>query len=246
MSVQAPSRQTSVTFFSEKIEKPYHEHCPLCIDSMVYPEQSNRTPIIIFLDMDGAMIGDRASSPLKDEIRLTLSTLFPQVKDFTDYHWTVAKGRHLHPHALQNLHSLIERIEGSGRRALVVLSSAWRNDATLQQHREEVFTQHLFCKYLCGKTAPEDDKTRWTPECKQGFSFTQGAKKSFGLDLKRKADVVEFWLRDHGFDLESTNFVVVDDDDIYSDFRRFGERFILTYDLFREAHLEKAAKVLKV
>src|SRR5262245_9905325 len=131
MSVQAPSRQTSVTFFSEEIEKPNHEHCPLCVDSEVYLKKDNRTPTIIFLDMDGVMIGDRFSSPLNDEIRLTLSALFPQVKDITDYHWTVAKGRHLHPHALQNLHSLIERIEASRQRALIVLSSSWRNDATL-------------------------------------------------------------------------------------------------------------------
>lgn len=245
MNVQAPFRQTSVTFFSEEIEKPNHEHCPLCVDSIVYPQENKRTPTIVFLDMDGVMIGDRFSSPLNDNIQLTLSTLFPQVKRTTDYHWTVAKGRNLHPDALQNLHNLIERIESSGQRALIVLSSAWRNDATLQQLREEAFTQHLFCNHLCGKTAPEKNETSWTPESKQGFNFAQGAKESFGLNLKRRADVIEYWLRDHGFEVGSTNFVVIDDD-TSSDLQRFGERFIQTYDLFREEHLKQAAKVLKV
>lgn len=245
MNVQTLSRRTSVTFFSKEIQKPYHKHCPLCIASIVYPEKDNRTPAIVFLDMDGVMIGDRFTSPLRGKIKQTLSVLFPQVANFTDYHWTVAKGRHLHPHALQNLHTLIKRIETSGQRALIVLSSAWRNDATLQQHREEAFIQHLFCNYLCGKTAPEDFETHWTPECKQGFSFAQGAKESFGLDLKRRAGVIEYWLRDHGFGLDATNFVVIDDD-TSSDLQRFRELFIQTHDLFREEHLEKAAKILKV
>lgn len=240
------SRQTAVTFFSKKIERPYHEHCPLCIDSMVYPEKDNRPPAFIFLDMDGVLMGDRMMGLLNRQIDLTVSALFPQVKEYTEFQWTVAKAKHLDPQALNYLHSLIERTEASGRRALVVLSSSWRSDATLQQHREEVFTQHQFCKYLCGKAPPEDAETRWTPECKQGFRFTQGAKESFGLKLNSRADTIEFWLRDHGFDPNSTNFVVLDDDQ-FCGLQRFGERFILiNKGLFREEHLEQAAAVLKL
>lgn len=242
MNVQAPSRETSVTFFSEQTDKPNHEHCPLCFDSIVYPE-NNRPPAIIFLGMDQVMINNRSGYPHIGEINQTLSTLFPQVKSFTDYHWTVAKGRHLNSEALQNLHKLIERIEASGQRALVVLSSVWRDDATLQQHKEEVFSQHLFGNYLCGKAAPTNSERSWTPECKQGFNFTQGAKESFGINLNSKADVIEFWLRDHGFALDSTNFVVIDDNDHDE---RFRTRFIQTNDLFKEEHLEKAAKILNV
>lgn len=224
-------------------EKPYHEHCPLCVDSIVRPKQDKRTPAIIFLSMDGVMIGDRMSPVFRDKILSTLSTLFFQVENFNDYHWTVAKGRHLDPGALFNLHTLIERIEYSGRRALVVLTSGWRNDATLQQHREQVFRQHQFCKYLCGKTAPQYDDTQWTPECRQGFEFTRAAKHKFNLDLNNKGDVIEYWLRNHGFDLHSTNFVVINRHSI----QKFRNRLIQTDGLlFQTKHLQQAIDLLRV
>lgn len=238
--------QTSVTFFSKEIERPYHEHCPLCIDSMVYSKGDNRPPAFIFVDMDGVFMGDQMMGLLSRQIDSTVSALFPQVREYTEFQWTVAKAKHLDPQALHSLHSLIERTEASGRRALVVLSSSWRNDATLQQHRVEVFAHLQFSKNLCGKTPPEDAERRFTPECKQGFRFTEGAKESFGLKLKNRADTIEFWLRDHGFDPESTNFVVLDDDR-FCGLKRFGERFILIREnLFREEHLEQAASALKL
>jgi hypothetical protein len=175
----------------------------------------------------------------------TVATLFPQEERFTDYQWLIAKGKHLHPEALKHLDSLIERIELAGQRVLVILTSAWRNDATLKQHREEVFIQHQFCKYLCGKTAPHGCECEWTPECKSGFLFAQGAQESFGLELTCRADVIEFWLQDHGFGLDTTNFVVIDDD-TFAGLQRFEERFIRTRELFLEEDLERAAKVLKV
>ncbi len=244
-SISTTSPKTAVTYVSKGVEQPDHQHCPLCVDSMVHPKKDDRKPAIIFLDMDGVMIKNRHSSPLRDEIVLTLSKLFPDVKRYNDYQWTIAKGRHLHPTALENLHKLIKRIKKSGHRALVVLSSAWRNDATLQQLKEEAFTNHVFCKYLCGKAAPKRSDTRWTPECKQGFKFTKGAKEAFRLNLESRSDVIEFWLRDHGFDPNSTNFIVIDDC-VGKKRERFGKRFIETDNLFKDCHLEEASKVLKV
>ena len=241
--IQKFPQPTSVTFFSEEIEKPQHGHCPLCVDSMVYPKEDIKTPAIIFLDMDGVMLADQSFPATAKKIELTLHHLFPQIKVITDYHWTIAKVKHLNPIALQNLNRLIDRIEASGQRALIVLSSSWRNDATLQQHREEIFAEQLFSKYLCGKTAPDNVAKRWTPEYKQGFRFSEGAKESFGLKLEDKSDAIEYWLRDHGFDLDATNYIVIDDD---PQLGRFGEHFIRTDNLFREKNLEQAANVLKV
>jgi hypothetical protein len=68
------------------------------------------------------------------------------------------------------------------------------------------------------------------------------SEKGFKIIRQEKADVVEFWLWDHGFDPASANFVVMDD----SDLRRFGERFIQTERLFLEKHLQQATRVLKV
>lgn len=239
------STPTAVTFSSEELIQPYHKHCPLCEDSIVNPEQDDRIPIIIFLDMDGPMIPDRCNPDFYEEMYRTRSELFPQVKEINEYQWRVVHGRHLDSEALKNLHSLIERIEASNHRALVVLSSAWRNDATLQQLREEVFSQYLFCKHLGGKAAPTKFDIDWTPECLQGFNFTQGAKDFFGLDLGKKSDVVEYWLLDHGFNLSSTNFVVLDDD-TSEGFERFEERFVPIRYLLSKKDCEQAAKVLKL
>lgn len=245
MAISSVRCPTSVTFVSKGQERPYHDHCPLCIDSMVHPADDNRKPAIIFLGMNGVMIDDTSWGPLRDEIRSTIDMLFPEVERHTEYQWAVAKGLHLDPHALKNLHDLIERIEQAGRHALVVLSSGWRNDATLEQHREEIFGPYEFSERLCGKIAPTKNEVRWTPECKQGFEFAKGAKESFGLTLESRSDVIEFWLRDHSFDPESANFIVIEEDD--TDKReRFGQRFIQADSLFKKEHFDQATEVLKV
>jgi hypothetical protein len=241
-SVQAFSRPSVVTFVSNGTERPDYKHCPLCIESMVYPEQDAREPVFIFLDVDG-VLKDHSSEVIQ-KISSTARELFPKTEPLTDYHWTIAKARHLNPGALRNLNTLIERIEIWGKRALVVLSSSWRNDATLQQHREEVFAQHLFCKYLAGKVAPANYQTEWTPESKQGFNFKYGAEDSFGIELNNKDDVIEFWLRDHGFRLEEAGVVVFDDDPNVGE-KRLKKCFIKVDDLLSLKNIQQAFWVLR-
>lgn len=132
--------------------------------------------------------------------------LFPNEKPHTDYHWTVAKGRHLDLDAVANLSLLILRIEEAGYRALIVLSSAWRNDATLSQFTEQVFSHHFFSKYLCGKTPPEKDEIHYAPECAD-----HPKERCHHLANNRPA-VIKLWLQNHGFDPNSTNYIVFDDD----------------------------------
>ncbi|MBS0625518.1 MAG: hypothetical protein JSS32_05660 [Verrucomicrobia bacterium] len=236
------SQQTAVTFSSDAMDRPYRGHCPLCVDSMVLPPEDNRPPVLVFIDMDNVFIADRSSIPLADQIVQTASRLFPDMKVRTDYQWTIAKAKHLDLGSLKNFDTLIERIEASGRRALIVLSSSWRNDATLQQLREEVFAEYKFSKYLCGKTAPEYSET-WAPERKQGFDFDQVARDSYKIELQGTAAVIEFWLRDHGFDPSSAKYLVLDDQ-LNSALESLGNRFIRTDGYFRESDLEKATKTL--
>lgn len=220
-------------------------HCPLCVDSMIRPKDDKRDPAIIFLDLDGVMIRDRQSPIFSKVIWATRTKLYPDKKQPSNYEWLIATAKHLHSGCVKNLDTLIRRVENSGRRALVVLSSAFRNDATLKQHREEVFIHHNFCSSLCGKAAPLYNDVDWTPECKEDEGrFTNHAKKEYQLGLKDRGDVVEYWLRDHGFDPEKSNYVVLDD---YDDgLKRFGDRFVEVNPnhLFNEAALEKATKVL--
>lgn len=223
------------------------DHCPHCIWSKVHPEDDPRPPAIIFLDMDGVMIGDRGVNPLRRRISQTLIKLFPSTKTITDYHRAVAKGRHLNVFALTKLNVLIEKIEEAGMRAIVVLSTAWRLDATLQQHIKEVFNEHNFSAYICGKTVPESKEIKFTPEFKQGYNFQiiKERAKSFNIKLQNRSDVIEFWLYDHGFNPKSTNFIVIDDCVMYKR-ERFGERFIEIRDLFEFRHLVAAVKALGI
>ncbi|HAB99690.1 MAG TPA: hypothetical protein DCE71_07715 [Parachlamydiales bacterium] len=56
-----------------------------------------------------------------------------------------------------------------------------------------------------------------------------------------KADVIKFWMVDHGFDPKSTNFIAIDDDRS-SSLKEFGDKFIYTYDLFGEIEFNESAQ----
>ena len=239
MSVnQLIDQSTAVSYRGENSKKPFHDHCPLCIHSLV----QEKNPVVIFLDMDGVLIVDRHSSPTLDQIRLTIKKLFPNSDYPTDYHWNAAKARHLYPAAVDNFHTLLDGINQSHFHPLVVLSTAWRNDATLAQHKV-AFKHYKFGEYLCGKTAPETIEDSYTPECKQGFDFTKSAFKTFGLKLESRADVIEFWLLDHGFHPKNSNFIVIDDCS-FQGLSRFGMRFIHTKFSFTADKVNEALDVI--
>lgn len=216
-------------------------HCSLCVNYLVKSTEDRRPPALVFLDMDGVMITGRFSDPLNSKIRATLNYLFPNEEMHNDYQWTIAKACHLDPTALDHLQQLIERVKASGQRVLIVLSSAWRNDASLDQHRKMAFVHHKFCRYLCGKTTPQKDE-HWAPEIKAGDKIYEKAK-DYSINLHKRADEIRFWLLDHGFDPMTANYVVIDDSTTDGLREIFGPRFIRTYDLFRQKHLEIALKI---
>jgi len=234
---------SAVAFRGEDEEKPEHAHCPQCVDAMVHPEDDDREPAIIFLDMDGVMINPWTYASFDENILSTINSLFPDLEDYQRCHSVLARGWNLDPSAVNYLHDLITRIERASLRPLIVLSSAWRNHATLEQFREKGFTKHRFCNYLCGKTAPRQSEVSWV----EGHQFTQNARTLYQLELESRSDVIEFWLRDHGFDPERCRFIVIDDIDGEKS-ARFKGRFIQTmsYFLFEKKHVEEAAKALQL
>lgn len=218
-------------------------HCPLCIPGMVSPTHDSRPGAMIFLDMDGVMITGRDENPLRKAITATRIKLFPEAGSnlLFNYQCTIAKGRHLNPIALKNLHTLIERVERAGLRALVVISSGWRNDATTQQLREEAFQGYEFSKHIAGKTPPDDCGK--TPESVAGHDFSTPAKEKYELSLRRRAEQIKYWLLEHGFDPKTSNFVVIDDcDEGFSEC--FGNRFVQTGYLMLDEDLAQATEVL--
>lgn len=240
---------TSTVYKGDKASRPHYDHCPLCISDRIYPSGDNREPVLIFLDMDGVMIFNRDNPVMVDKIFLTMQGLFPKVqRNFSDYHWTIAKAKHLHPDSCHMLMVLIEAIEQAALRPLIVLSTAWRNDATLAQLTEEAFTEPevKFSQYICGKCAPQDDQTGYTPECEAGFDFCSGAKSRWNIDrLKTRADSIELFIRDHGFCPESTKLLVLDDDGGNGLLEKFGKRFIQIYK-FNAQIVKKACETIGI
>lgn len=240
------SPPTSVRFFSESTERPDHPHCPLCIDDMVHPADDLRPPAFIFLDMDGVLLGDRSSLKYHKKMSQAFFRMFPGERRCNEYQSVFVKAELLNTNAVDYLGHLMIRVECAGYRALIVLITSWRNVTTVSEFKEKVFANHLsISKYLCGKVAPSESDANDSVESKQGFQFTEGAKEIFNLELAQTADAIEYWLRDHGFDPGTTNFVVVDDDETRG-YKRFGPRFIKPFYSLKEKDVEQAAIVLNV
>lgn len=216
--------KTTVRYEGEG-EAPPHTHCPLCVASMIDPKELEKPLFFMFLDMDGVMSDRLSNSKTETKIKETVYKIFPNAGNRPNhYQWTLAKGRCLNTHSVEKISDLIRLIEDLNLQPLIVLSTAWRNDATLEQHIKEAFSEVGFGQYICGKTAPEDWEFSYTPEYKQGFRFEEGADK-FDIKLNNRAQTIRYWLKDHGFSPEKTHFAILDDcDDKLS--KTFGERFI--------------------
>lgn len=160
-------------------------------------------------------------------------------ENYFDFCFTVVKGRQLNKDSLGNLQQLITRVEAAGKRALVVISSAWRGDATTRELREEVFDETAFGSRICGKAAPGHSSAHHTPEYKYGgVDFVKHALEKHGLNLHDRADEIEYWLKDHN--LKGAPFVILDDRALEREGNRFGERFVRITNRFDQAIVDKA------
>ena len=238
---------SAVTWSPNVTEEWRPKHCPLCNYSMLYPEQDNKKPALIFLDIDGVLIEQWRSSELDDQIRSTKKQLFPhghKINYHSPHQQNIVHARHFDKKSLENLDRVIEKVQESGQRPLIVLSSAWRHSALLQQLCDDAYAQHTFSKYLCGKTPIEFEAEECLSiECKLGFEFYKNSQEKYTISLDNRANAIEFWLKDHHFDPTTTNFIAIDD--AHQEYlSRFGERFIETESLFSDLNAKSAIDVL--
>jgi hypothetical protein len=234
-----------INWIPGKTKRFSHIHCPLCDYDMVFPMNDNRRPALIFLDIDGVLIELVRPREVSEKIDATLKELFPHVKgSYSGYQQNIVTARYFNQDAVANLDKIIGRIEESGQRPLVVLSSSWRHACWLDEHRRDVYSRYKFSKYLCGKTSLDGQIEEYlSVEAKQGFEFYKAAQEGYGIRLDDRAAAIEFWLQDHGFEPDATNFVVFDDDYV-KPLRKFGKRFIETRFLLSYTNAKDAAEVL--
>ncbi|WP_194847063.1 HAD domain-containing protein [Candidatus Neptunochlamydia vexilliferae] len=240
-------RRSSAVTWSPKGNEDCRDyiHCPLCDWEMIYPKNDERKPALIFLDIDGVLIDAIHPPEVYSKIRETMKELFPYAQEsFSGYQQNIATARCFKEEAVACLDKVIEGVEASGQRPLVVLSSSWRHACFLDQHRCDAYGQYKFSKYLCGKTSIDyRSEEMLSVESKLGFEFYEAAEKEYGIQLKDRASAIEFWLRDHGFDPNRANFVVIDDNQMEK-LSKFGNRFVTTKWLMNESDADAAIEAL--
>lgn len=212
-------------------------HCSLCYE---LPHRRMDVCIPIFLDIDGVMIAQ------DNKIDTAVCTL----QHNNTCNWKKSKCQHLNKDSQDVLSSLISRIKRAQGHALIVLTDAkYRDIGTLKHLREEVFSES-FRYDLYGETAPQNYEYGMGYEnvnpdnCSD---FQQDAYEKFALRLDDKCDVIEYWLKDHGFDLQEDNFIVFDDT-LNHGKKRFGQNYIKVDSdtLLSQDDINKACEVCKI
>lgn len=204
---------------------------------------TERRPLsIIFLDIDGVLMGARDLDPLRTRIRQKLVQLFGKKDDsyreYTELEWRIAASHFLSKEAVDHLQTLIERasrITDIG----IVLSSAWRLDGTLFEIKHQVFAMYPFAKRIIDKT-PEDD---WWRKKRGEVELSPIALKKYGFPLKTRGAQIDYWLRENRAPLGIRNFVIIDDVD--DEMRvRHSSHFIEVEGLFSQIDAERAYHIL--
>ncbi|MDX8430807.1 MAG: HAD domain-containing protein [Candidatus Algichlamydia australiensis] len=178
----------------------------------IFPEEDSRETVSLFLDVDGVLLELKHPKEAEIAIRNVYSEV-SQLKDEEQYRSLykvhVEGAKYFNSAAVANLHELINRIEGAGYRVLVIISSSWRNFATLQQLQDEVFAGYDFAKYICGKTPPDSQGRECSPECRKGFEFEALEGFEFEGNYCERVAAILSWLEHHG--LQNSKYLAIDD-----------------------------------
>lgn len=191
---------------------PVSGHCPLCIN---IPTVNLKNSALIFLDLDGVMIDRQhhANSISKTQIEKF-------GKEASPLQNRIASAYYFDETAVESLKLLIEKIE-KVKPAYIVISSAWRQDGTLDELKNQVFGVpglEMLKKRVIGKT-PSPKKESWAVEsdsyyqkspAKEKIHFEDLAEEKYGLSFQYRAGEIAFWLAFHKVD--DCDFIVFDDD----------------------------------
>lgn len=186
-------------------------HCPLCYG---IPTDKIKRSAIIFLDLDGVMV-DRETHD--NAIMATQHQLFGDCP--TPLQNRVAAAYHLDKAAVESLKLLIEKIERV-QPAYIVISSAWRQDATLDQIKNQMFNVpglEFIKDRIVGKTpspkidtwAVKSDNYYQNQKKQSEIHFEDLANNKYGLSFNYRAGEIAFWLIFHK--ISDGNFMVIDD-----------------------------------
>ncbi len=197
----------------------------------------------IFLDIDGVLMGDRISWDFQKLIRQKLIELYGEKdRDFGDYtelQWKIAASYFLSRPAVETLETLIEKTSEKAD-VVIVLSSAWRLDGSVDEIKHQMFVMESFSKQIIDKT-PDDD---WWRTRNHEAPLSSIALKKYGFEMRSRADQIDYWIRENREQWPIANFVIIDDCDEYLSSRFPGHFVYVSSGLFSKAHAEKAYQIL--
>lgn len=104
---------------------------------------------VIFLDMDGVMIHDRHTSPLREQIGEKMKELYGK-RNYLDIEYVYTYSFFLYERSVSLLHALIAYLNERCR-IRIVMSSAWKDHGTLDQLKDAL-KQHAFSRFIIDKT----------------------------------------------------------------------------------------------
>jgi hypothetical protein len=212
--------------------------CPF----MVFAEEVKKPLAVIFLDIDGVLMGARDLDPLSTWIRQKLVELFgakdPKYRDYTELQWRIASSYFLNEPAVANLEKLIQRVSKVSDVA-IVLSSAWRLDGNADEIRNQMFKTTSFAPLIIDKTPDED----WWRRRKGEEELSPVALRKYGFSLGSRGAEINYWLLENQEKWDVKNFVILDDV-AYGILGRYPDNFVEVYRLLSEEDIEKAYQIL--
>lgn len=195
---------------------------------------------VLFLDMDGVMMRDRSTDPLATLIQQKVNELFIKKEGlnsgFTELEWRVAAGHYLDKEAVARLDRLNEKVSKVAR-FVIVISSAWREDGTLEEIKNQMFAMWSFSKLIIDKTSDEEYLIR-----RRGEEVPKSMEK-YGFDLNRRGRQIDFWLRENIERLNIKSFAIWDDvDEEMSE--RYPENFVEIPKIVRDEDVDRTYNIL--
>jgi HAD domain in Swiss Army Knife RNA repair proteins len=181
---------------------------------------------IIFLDIDGVLIADRSNPQFAEKIRNKVKELFKKRlnEGFTELEWRIAASHFFSETAKANLEKLIKKTSQIANVAIVI-SSDWREDGSVEDLREQVFSGCSFSRFIIDKT-PYPSKN-----------------EKYGFNLSTRARQIDFWLRENHEKLNIKSFVILDDiDQGFS--LRYPFQFVHVDNLLSEQDVGKAYDIM--
>ena len=196
---------------------------------------------VIFLDMDGVM-SDRMNPKESSKIDKAYQEIQAANPIYSDRS-SMSKGKAynllsrraqakcLSPDALENLSSLIERVSATMQVAIVI-SSAWRDEVSLDALQNHIFADCFFRDLIIDKI-PDDESTydrlKYFNKLASDFKTpSQICNEKYGFELKdSRGRQIDFWLKENRAERNIYSYVVIDDNVGYSEIWKYHpDRFV--------------------